>query len=85
MKFRFSIRGVAWLTLVVAILLAWILDHRHMANRNRFTVETVQATDGEPILLRDNQSNQVLIKEGDIWKVAVPYGQPHPSWKATSQ
>ena len=30
MKFRFSIRDLLWLTLVVAILVSWWLDHRHL-------------------------------------------------------
>ena len=32
MKLQFSIRDWAWLTLVVAILLLWWLDHRYLSN-----------------------------------------------------
>ena len=48
MKPRFSIRDIAWLTLVVALALVWWMDHRSLANRNRFTVETTRMSDGEP-------------------------------------
>jgi len=30
MRFRFSIRDLLWLTLVVAVLLAWWVDHRRI-------------------------------------------------------
>jgi hypothetical protein len=36
MKARFATRDLIWLTLVVALLLAWYLDHRSVASRNRF-------------------------------------------------
>jgi hypothetical protein len=67
MKFRFSIRDLLWLTALVAVLLAWWIDHRKVASRNRFTVETIQR-DGEPIVLRDNVTGDVLVKRGYIWK-----------------
>ena len=43
--FRFTIRDVLWLTVVVAVLVAWWIDHRenerrwnlHLAMLNRFT------------------------------------------------
>ena len=80
---QFSIRDLCWLTLVVAILLVWWLDRRNLAFRNRFTVETIRASDGEPIVLRDNQqSDVILIRDGEGWKVAVPYGKVPPVFKS---
>jgi hypothetical protein len=32
--FRFTIRDVLWLTVVVAVLTAWWTDHRGMSNHN---------------------------------------------------
>jgi hypothetical protein len=78
MKLRFSIRDLAWLTLLAAILLVWWLDHRNLATRARFTVETVRSSDGEPVLLRDNKTHEGLIKEGDVWHVAKEVTQPAP-------
>jgi len=82
MRFRFSIRDLAWMVLVVAILLVWWLDHRNLATRNRFTVETIRMSDGEPILLRDNQQSDVVyIRDEEGWKIAVPRGQTPPTFK----
>jgi hypothetical protein len=33
--FRFSIRDVLWLTVVVAVLVAWWLDYRHQEQKWR--------------------------------------------------
>ena len=67
---QFSIRDLLWLTLVVAILLVWWIDHRNLETRNRFTVRTVGA-DGEPSVLLDNQQPGVaLFLEDGVWKVA---------------
>jgi hypothetical protein len=79
MKLRFSIRDLAWLTLVVALLMVWWIDHRNLAARNRFTVETVRSSDGEPIVLRDNHhSDVVLIRDEEGWKVGVSPGHKNP-------
>ena len=59
-----------------------LVDHRSLANRNRFTVETIRMSDGEPIVLRDNQRpNVVLIRTADGSLTAGPAGQPTPAFK----
>jgi hypothetical protein len=79
---RFSTRDLIWLTLVVAILLVWWKDHRNLATRNRFTVETVRRSDGEPILLRDNEQPGVVYgRDAEGWKVMWKPGQPPPLFK----
>lgn len=83
MKPHFSIRDVGWLTLVVAILLVWWLDHQTLENRSRFTVETIRASDGEPTVLRDQQQpGVILIRDSEGWKTAWELGQqPPPPFK----
>jgi hypothetical protein len=66
---QFSIRDLGWLTLMVAVLLVWWIDHRNLMNRNRFTVETVTTPGGEPTVLRDNATGEILIKKNDTWLV----------------
>ena len=68
MRLRFAIRDLLWLILAVALVVAWSIDRRNFAFRNRFVVETVQS--GEPILLRDKETGEVLIKDGKDWHVA---------------
>jgi hypothetical protein len=34
MPLRFTIRDVLWLTLVVALIVGWWVDHRHTQNRH---------------------------------------------------
>lgn len=79
---RFSIRDLIWLTLVVALLLVWWKDHQNLATRNRFTVETVRRSDGEPILLRDNEQPGVVYgRDAEGWNVMWKPGQPPPPFK----
>jgi len=33
MRLRFTIRDLLWLTLVVALVVGWWVDHRHLAPR----------------------------------------------------
>ena len=47
MRFRFSIRDLLWLTALVAVLVAWWLDHQWMLSRDR-VVET--GRQGQPVL-----------------------------------
>jgi hypothetical protein len=79
MQLRFSVRDLSWLMLIVAILLVWWMDHRRLAVKNRFTVETIRLSDGEPIFLRDNQLPGVgYIRDAEGWKASWIPGQPPP-------
>jgi hypothetical protein len=79
-KPHFTIRDISWLTLVVAVFLAWWMDHGDLAARNRFVVETIRKSDREPIVLRDTQSDVLLIRDVDVWRVSVPVGKPFPAF-----
>jgi hypothetical protein len=68
MKLRFSIRDLLWLAVVAALIDGWWVDHWNSTYcRNRYTLETVSA--GEPQLIRDNVTRDVLLKDGDVWRV----------------
>jgi hypothetical protein len=71
MKLRFSTRDLIWLLLVAAVLLTWFNDHRQMAAKNRFTVETIRSSDNQPIELIDNETRDILFKDDDgkTWHV----------------
>ena len=47
--FRFTIRDVFWLTVVVALGVGWWLDHRHHATQSAVWVEV---PDGGLVLIR---------------------------------
>jgi len=70
MRFRFTIRDLLWLTLVVAMGVAWWIDHRSLNLRNRFTVMTVDSTDRGPLpsVLKDNETGEILVTDTDKWK-----------------
>jgi hypothetical protein len=69
MRFRFTIHDLLWLAALVALAVGWWIDHwNNTYYRNRYTLETVSAT-GEPQLIRDNITREVLSKDGDLWKV----------------
>ena len=47
--FRFTIRDVLWLTVVVALGVSWWLEHRHHATKNE---AWINLPDGGRVLLR---------------------------------
>jgi hypothetical protein len=47
--FRFTIRDVLWLTVVVALAVSWWLEHRHHATK---TEAWINLPDGGRVLLR---------------------------------
>jgi hypothetical protein len=71
MKFRFSIRDLLWLTLVVGILLAWWLHERK--SYTRMKIEAFRATTNELLVLDREQdlrfvwtrSNSRLMRPGE--------------------
>jgi hypothetical protein len=82
MKPRFSIRDIVWATLAVALVLMWWIDHRRLASKNRFTVEATRASDGEPVVLRDNQRPDTwLVRTAEGWVTSGLPGQPPPVFK----
>jgi uncharacterized membrane-anchored protein YhcB (DUF1043 family) len=66
MRLRFSIRDLLWLTLVAALCVAWLLDHRQLkgnADELRTTLsdtsnELLRAKNDEQKLQRDLQTAQ---------------------------
>ena len=56
--FRFTIRDVLWLTVVVALLVAWVTDHHRMANQNKMKVNKWQVT----VFRSANQAKSIYIK-----------------------
>jgi hypothetical protein len=77
-RVQFTIRDLLWFTVLAALITAWWLDHNSLVaawwldhnslvDRNRFTVETW--SDGEPVLLRDNVTHDVLVKDKGYWRV----------------
>jgi len=63
--FRFSIRDVFWLTVVVGLAVAWVVEHRQHAKywRNEVAAERVYF---------DQLAEVVKVRAG--WKVAVDRG-----------
>ena len=72
MRLRFTIRDLLWLTALVAMALAWWLDHRQLTKPQRYRVET--PADGSWSALLDNQSMEIWMRNGNLW---VPLPTPH--------
>jgi hypothetical protein len=66
MRLRFSIRDLLWLTALVAVLVAWWVDHRQLSE-NRYTIK--QSTSDSPTILKDNQTGENWVREGDHWVI----------------
>jgi len=64
MKFRFTIRDLLWLTLVVAMGVGWWLDHQRLSEpRYSFITEA----NGTKNVLLDNNSGESWEREGGMW------------------
>ena len=51
MRLRFSIRDLLWLTLVVALVLGWWLEHRMWVSRDYFFLQTYSTKTTDPKLV----------------------------------
>ena len=79
---RFAIRDLLWLTVVIAILLVWWMDHRNFATSNPFIVDTIRASDGEPIQLLDKEQPGVIyVRDAEGWKTMWTPGHPPAPFK----
>ena len=59
-KFRFTIRDLLWLTVVVAVLAAWWLDHR--LTRYRIYI----SNDGQTMTVEDTRSRNIVTMPSDL-------------------
>lgn len=62
---QFSIRDLGWLTLLVAVLLMWWIDHRRNYRPYYFTT-----TSTGDLLLHDDVKRETLAVEGVSWPEA---------------
>jgi hypothetical protein len=64
-RLNFSVRDLLWLTLAVAIIAGWLLDHRRLTQGNdRYSF--IEYTTGEHVIL-DHATDRAWIKKGDNW------------------
>ena len=64
MHFRFTIRDLLWLTLVVAMSVGWWLDHRR---RNEFLSRYVITGDSKHVFIGDYSEGKFWCRDGDSW------------------
>jgi hypothetical protein len=63
MRFHFTIRDLLWLTLVVALIAAWSIDHWRKPSGRYRLVETKSE-----LKIFDDKTNAIWIKDdGDHW------------------
>ena len=65
MRFRFTIRDLLWLTLVVALAVGWWIDSRRVP---RYVVVEKKAGVTSAVVLGDTQTGKMWILIGDEWK-----------------
>jgi hypothetical protein len=64
--FRFSIRDVLWLTVVVGLAIGWGLDHWRLAHKAG-EWEVVAAHVAEQYRMRTGQAFPALFVDGKLW------------------
>ena len=72
MRLRFTIRDLLWLTLVVAIVLGWAIDHWRKPGTRYRLVETEWG-----LKIIDNKTEDIWLKrdEQDSWSKVRPGGR----------
>jgi hypothetical protein len=78
--FRFTIRDVLWLTVVVALAVGWLVDHRRQQSARLYEWHIEALTD-----LLKHQSGVVATTSADGVTVTLPNGTvafyPTPEWE----
>lgn len=89
MRFRFTIRDLLWLTLVVATTVGWWVDRRSYSVPPRFQLSDVSSPSGVRTYLTDNQTGERWIKAGVLQGGRIPamtqwIGGSGDTWDPTS-
>jgi len=73
MRFRFTIRDLLWLTLVVALALRWSVDHWRRIPVTRYRVTEI----GPELKVTDKKTGETWLKwPGEPWH--IPKKEPEP-------
>jgi hypothetical protein len=65
MRFRFTIRDLLWLTLVVAMGVGWWVSYRSYSAPPRFQVSFEDTHEDKDMYLTDRQTGEVWVKTHD--------------------
>jgi hypothetical protein len=87
MRLRFTIRDLFWLTALVAMALAWWVDHRELSRPPAYTVRVtdvdfiIQDTKTGSALYRvDKKTEQLWRQRGNDWvTIGPPITRPNPN------
>jgi len=76
--FRFTIRDVLWLTLVIGLAIGWWLSARHWNSRNHLLTEKNEQLQQE-VSLANKQAKRANDQSDKAWAAANdPFYRPNP-------